>query len=466
MGGQVTQRSVYNYANQQACTAAASAASGAHSFPIISCSCGGNSNSANAAANAAAATAAAEAAEAAAAAERKRQAELTQPRIDAENQRLAEGAEKQAKFDQDKQDALGQLRGIENGGDFDSASGLKGPDSTSSSLKDTSDSSGLKTMNTDTSVVDLSDTNLEDANKALMRHQWAMSIDQRYKDDPEVQQYIRDLWDPTASGHDDKDMNHVRSILTDQLKVSGMTQQKIDSMFAALDTFYTGHGSTPQAWDKTSALAHEIDAAATTEGPQRPYYQELVDTLDKTESIKATAVYMGTGPQTREDCVLHAISNGAQVPFPQVRAELAPTLKNLSIARIEVRNTPDLAITAQDKGGTGGLNAFEEILVANKVGNVIGVPEKNFAKAIESTHHPVITSVVIDDYKNGKLVNVGTHEVAITGVYRAADGKVYYSVMDSNLNHHPNYTAYVEKNDFEDHMAFGGGFVVVLNEKH
>jgi hypothetical protein len=26
--------------------------------------------------------------------------------------------------------------------------------------------------------------------------------------------------------------------------------------------------------------------------------------------------------------------------------------------------------------------------------------------------------------------------------------------------------AYVEKNDFEDHLAFGGGFVVVPTEKH
>ncbi|HEV7218624.1 MAG TPA: hypothetical protein VGN39_07095, partial [Terriglobales bacterium] len=215
-----------------------------------------------------------------------------------------------------------------------------------------------------------------------------------------------------------------------------------------------------------STLAHEIDATATTEEPQRPYYKELVSTLGKADSIKATAVYMASGPQTTNDCVLHAISNGAQVPFAQVRAELAPTLKNLAIAQIEVRNTPDLAITAKDSGGTGGLNAFEEIVIANKVGNVVGVPEKSFAKAIESTHHPVITTVVIDDYKNGKLENVGNHEVAVTGVYRTADGKVYYSVMDSNLNTHPNYTAYVEKNDFEDHMVFGGGYVVVPNEKH
>ncbi len=71
-------------------------------------------------------------------------------------------------------------------------------------------------------------------------------------------------------------------------------------------------------------------------------------------------------------------------------------------------------------------------MIANKVGNVIGVSENSFAKAIESTHHPVITTVVIDEFKNGKLEDVN-HEVAVTGVYRAADGKVFYSVMDSNL---------------------------------
>lgn len=322
---------------------------------------------------------------------------------------------------------------------------------------------GLKSD--DTSVVDLSDTSLADADKALMRHQWAMAIDQRYKDDPEVQQYIRDLWNP-ASSHAAEDMRHVRSILTDQLRVSGQSQQQIDKFFAALDTFYSGHGTMPKAWDKSSALAHQMDAMPATEEPQRPYYDEYLSTLAKSESIKATAVYMGTGPQTMEDCVLHAISNGAQVPLAQVKAQLAPTMRSLAIAQIEVRDKPELAITAKAAGGTGGLNPFEEILIANKVGNVIGVPEKSFAKAIESTHHSVITTVVIDEVRNGKLENIGNHEVAITGVYRAADGKVYYSVMDSNLKSLPNYTAYIEKNDFEDHMVFGGGYVVVPGVRH
>jgi hypothetical protein len=402
------------------------------------------------------------AAEAAVAAQRQRDAEHEQQRIDAENRRRAEELAKQAKFNEDKREALGQLKGISKSGDFDSASGLKG-------VTNPSDSLGLKTLpdvNTDTSVVDLRDTNLADANKALMRHQWAMTIDQRYKDDPRVQQYIRDLWD-SASKDNVAALNKIKSILTDQLKVTGLTQPQVDDFFATFDTFTTGQGTQPKAWDKTSTLAHEIDAAAPTNEPQRPYYQELVSTLGKAQGVKAAVAYMGTGPQTAEDCVLHAISNGAQVPFAQVKAALEPTLKNLAIARNEVRKNPDLAITSQKKGGLGGLNPFEEIVIAKQFGNVIGVPDKNFAKAIESTGRPVITSVVIDAYNSDHdLVAVGSHEVAVTGVYRAADGKVFYSVMDSNLKTHANFTAYVEKNDFEHHMVFGGGYVVVPNEKH
>jgi hypothetical protein len=401
-------------------------------------------------------------AEGAAAAQRQRDAELEQQRIDAENKRRAEELAKQAKFDQGKQEALGQLKGISKSGDFDSVSGLKGVSNSSNSL-------ALKTLpdvNTDTSVVDLRDTNLADANKALMRHQWAMSVDQRYKDDPQLRQYIRHLWD-SASKDNTEALNKIRSILTDQLKVSGLTQHQVDDFFATFDTFTTGHGPMPKAWDRASTLAHEIDAAAATNEPRRPYYQELVNTLEKTQGIKATVVYMGTGPQTAEDCVLHAISNGAQVPFAQVKATLEPTLKNLAIARSEVRKNPELAITSQKKGGLGGLNPFEEIVIAKQFGNVIGVPDKDFAKAIESTGRPVITAVVIDAYNSDHdLVAVGSHEVAVTGVYRTADGKLFYSVMDSNLKTHANFTAYVEKNDFENHMVFGGGYVVVPAEKH
>ena len=89
------------------------------------------------------------AAEAAAAAKRQRDAELEQQRIDAKNQRRAEEAERQAKFEQDKREALGQLKGIADGDDSDSASGLKGAGSAESDLKDapnSGDSTELKTL--------------------------------------------------------------------------------------------------------------------------------------------------------------------------------------------------------------------------------------------------------------------------------------------------------------------------------
>lgn len=104
---------------------------------------------------------------AAAAAQRQRDAELEQlrlqaetQRIEADNQRRIDEIEKQAKFDHDKLEALGQLKGMANGDGFDSGSGLKGVGSADSGLKDTSnsvDSSGLKTspdVNTDPMVVD------------------------------------------------------------------------------------------------------------------------------------------------------------------------------------------------------------------------------------------------------------------------------------------------------------------------
>ena len=97
--------------------------------------------------NGAAAAAAAAAAEAEAAAKRKRDAELEQQRIDAENQRLAEEAAKQAKFDQDKREALGELKGVSTGENSDS--GLKGSGSADSDLRDapnSGDSTELKPL--------------------------------------------------------------------------------------------------------------------------------------------------------------------------------------------------------------------------------------------------------------------------------------------------------------------------------
>jgi hypothetical protein len=82
--------------------------------------------------NGAADRARAEAAAAAAEAQRQRDAKLEQQRVEAENKRAQEIAN-QAKFDQEKREAIGQLKGISNGGDFDS--GLKGAGSAASGLK-------------------------------------------------------------------------------------------------------------------------------------------------------------------------------------------------------------------------------------------------------------------------------------------------------------------------------------------
>ncbi|MDD5763256.1 MAG: hypothetical protein PHP88_12220, partial [bacterium] len=124
----------------------------------------------------------------------------------------------------------------------------------------------------------------------------------------------------------------------------------------------------------------------------------------------------------------------------------------------EERTNPDLVVTSPKKGGRGGLNPYEEILIAGQLGTVIAVPRKSFARAIESTGRPVVTTVVID--RKG-----GSHEVVVTGVHRSEGGKVYYSVMDSNLKNHENFTAYLEKSRFESHMT-SGGYVVVPGEKH
>jgi hypothetical protein len=86
---------------------------------------------------------------AAVAAQKHRDVEREQERIEAENRRRLEEAAKQAKFNQDKREALGQLKGISNGGNFDSDSGLKGVYSTESGLKDvpnSGDSLVLKTL--------------------------------------------------------------------------------------------------------------------------------------------------------------------------------------------------------------------------------------------------------------------------------------------------------------------------------
>lgn len=103
---------------------------------------GGNSNSDNGAAARAAA------AEAEADAKRQRDDEIERQRIDAENERRKAEAERQAKFDHDKREALGELKGISSANDPDSPSGLKGVGPNDSGLKNVtiSDDSGLKTL--------------------------------------------------------------------------------------------------------------------------------------------------------------------------------------------------------------------------------------------------------------------------------------------------------------------------------
>jgi len=85
--------------------------------------------------NGAAQRAQAAAAEAAAAAQRQRDAELEQQRIEADHKRRMEEIAKQARFDQDKQEALGQLKGGSGETNFDADSGLKGVNPTDLGLK-------------------------------------------------------------------------------------------------------------------------------------------------------------------------------------------------------------------------------------------------------------------------------------------------------------------------------------------
>ena len=127
---------------------------------------------------------------------------------------------------------------------------------------------------------------------------------------------------------------------------------------------------------------------------------------------------------------------------------------------IEERTNLEIAVTDPQKGGLGGENLSEELLVALKFGKVVPVPDGSYARAIANTGRPVITTV---DFNPGQPNNV-QHVVAVTGVYRTPDGKIYYSVMDSNLDgkKYNNSTDYVEKSFFEDHSA-SGSFVVMPN---
>jgi tetratricopeptide (TPR) repeat protein len=306
----------------------------------------------------------------------------------------------------------------------------------------------------------LQSTNPSDADKALMKHQWEMSIDSRYKNDPEVQQSIQDLWTAARSGDDDAN-EKLKGILSDQLRAAGQTPEQRADFFENFNAIASGEGPTPKEWSKVSQLADEMDTAggslpptgaASAELP--PYYGQLVKDIGKAESITASASYMGTGRQTQDDCVLYAIANGAHVPEKQVNAEFSNIVSHLGMDPIAERTNPETVVMEPQNGGRGGVGAAEELLLADKFGKVIPVPTESYARAIASTKQPVITTVELD--KTGVQ-----HKVVVTGVYRTADGKIYYSVMDSNLGPgYNNSTAYVEKSNFEEHLA-SGGFVVM-----
>ena len=137
-----------------------------------------------------------------------------------------------------------------------------------------------------------------------------------------------------------------------------------------------------------------------------------------------------------------------------MNAEFTNIVNHLGMNPIAERTNPEIVVAEPQSGGRGGVGAAEELLVADKFGKVIPVPTNSYARAIASTKEPVITTVQLDN-------SGGQHKVVVTGVYRTEDGKIYYSVMDSNLGpDYPNSTAYVEKSNFEGHLA-SGGFVVV-----
>ena len=331
-------------------------------------------------------------------------------------------------------------------------------------------SDAVDLRHTSTTVVDparvdgtspaLQTTNPSDADKALMRHQWEMSIDSRYKNDPEVQQSIRDMWTAARSGDGEAD-EKLKGILSDQFKAAGQTPQQRADFFANFNAIASGEGPAPKEWSKVSQLANEMDTAGgslpptgTAPAELPPYYGQLLKDIGKAESITANASYMGAGRQTQDDCVLYAIANGAHVPEKQVNAEFTSVVSHLGMDPIGERANPETVVAEPQKGGRGGVGAAEELLVADKFGKVIPVPTDSYARAIASTKQPVITTIELD--KSGVQ-----HKVVVTGVYRTADGRIYYSVMDSNLGpEYRNSTAYVEKSNFEEHLT-SGGFVVM-----
>lgn len=422
-------------------------------------------------------------------AERQRQAE----REERARKEAEEAKQRQIEFEQKREEALRSMKGIaENelglkGVSADNGLGLKGVGETGSNEL------GLKTLfenpngpapavdsrvkgsskldvgaelkpvgKVDSSVVDLRDVKMEDVNKGLVKNQWEMSIDWRYKHDPVVQKYIHDLWASAFSPDEAKAQeanDKLERILVDQLKADGRDPKEIDAFFAKVRTFLEGTEQTPMTWDKASKLAQDLDGSERALPfvmlfPEKE--QQILKKLSKAEGVTADVSYMALGKQTTDDCVLHAIANGAQVPLDQVKTVFEKTVKDLGMDTITARENPQTVITSANKGGRGGLNPLEELLVSEQLGNVVAVSHTDFAKVIENTGRPVITSIDI---------NGGKHEVVVTGVYRTEDKRIYYRVMDSNLTDHNNFTTYIEKDEFYKKMPYEGGFVVVPKNK-
>ena len=321
----------------------------------------------------------------------------------------------------------------------------------------------------------LAGTKHSDADTALMKHQWEMSIDARYLSDPAVQTNLRRLWQ-TARGDDDDAADaadaKLKNIVRDQFKAKGLTGQQIDDFFTKYMAIASGDGPVPKEWDRISPLAYSLDhSGAQTDAPtllwmkSAPYYtdKEELDHIDAVESIKADHVkYMASGKQTEDDCVLYAIANGSGVDVQKVKDEFKNSVSGLAMEEVSDRRDPANMLKHPAEGGRGGTGPVEELLVAQKFGNVVPVPKDSFARAIATTGQPVITTLDVQP------PNHAGHKVVVTGVYENKDGKYYYSVMDSTLYNaktNPESTQYVEKSFFNAHLD-SGGFVVLPNDQH
>ncbi|MDE2027814.1 MAG: hypothetical protein KGJ11_04660 [Candidatus Omnitrophica bacterium] len=300
--------------------------------------------------------------------------------------------------------------------------------------------------------------------KALMGHQWQMSIDPRYLTDPQVIANMNNIW-AAARKNDAAANDKLKTVMADQLKAHGMTHQQIDDFFNKFQDIADGQGPVPSAWNDTSEVANDLDielgagfVSHADDYIAPKYYSngQILTDIEIKRSVQAPNIaYQGHGPQTEDDCVLHAIANGAQVPFGQVQTQFKETVHQMAMDPASERQNPEIAVMDPKQGGNGGLNGIEELSLAEKFGQVIPVPNGSYARAIATTHRPVLTTVDLNPPHHAD------HKVLVTGVYEAKNGRIYYSVMDSNLDSkYKNSTAYVEKNYFEDHLS-SGGFVVI-----